>query len=289
MPVITAQEAARDFSPIFNGKRGEFLFNVITRVTGIAKVNSLYDRVEAAGIPPGPDFAKGILDEAGVDFAIGNPGNLDLLPEGAFIVVSNHNYGHLDGICLVDLIGHLRPQVKVMVNELLMYIRGLVPNFIAVNPALTGTIDATATSINGVRSALLQVRDGEPLCLFPAGAVTDLHPFRKPHLDERDWQDAAIRLIRKARVPVIPVRFYDRNSWFYYLLGLLDYRVRFVRLFHEVFNKRGTHPRLGVGTPISVEEQNRYSDLQDYKSFLRNAVYGLPLPKTFVNRSELWK
>lgn len=289
MPVITAQDAAREFSPIFNGKRGEFLFRIVTGVTGIAKVNAIHDRVEAAGIPPGPDFAKGILDDMEVDFAVGNPGNLDLLPQGPFITVSNHNYGHLDGICLVDLIGHLRPRVKVMVNELLMHIHGLAPNFIAVNPALSGKVEASATSISGVKSALLQIHDGEPLCLFPAGAVTDLHLFSKPHLDERDWQDAAIRLIRKARVPVVPVRFFDRNTWFYYALGLVDYRVRFARLFHELANKRGTHPRIGVGTPISVEEQDRYADLQDFKAFLRNAVYGLPLPNTFVNRSELWK
>ena len=289
MPVITAQDAAREFSPIFKGKGDEFLFNLVARATGIAEVNGIHDRVEAAGTAPGPDFAKGILDDAGIDFAIGNPGNLDLLPEGAFIVISNHNYGHLDGICLVDLIGHRRPNVKVMVNEFLMWIRGLAPNFIAVNPALSGKTEASSTSISGVKNALMQVRDGEPLCLFPAGAVTDLHPFRKQKLSERDWQDAAVRLIRKARVPVVPIRFFDRNSWFYYALGLVDYRIRFVRLFHEVMNKRGTHPRLGVGTPISVEEQERYTDLQDFKAFLRNSVYGLPLPDNFVNRSELWK
>ena len=100
---------------------------------------------------------------------------------------------------------------------------------------------------------------------------------------------AAIRLSRKARVPIGPVRFFDRNSRFYYALGLIDYRVRFVRLFHELFNKRGTCPRVGIGAPISVEEQEQYPDLQSFKSFLRSSVYDMPLPETFVNRSELWK
>ena len=108
-------------------------------------------------------------------------------------------------------------------------------------------------------------------------------------LSERDWQDAAVRLIRKARVPVVPVRFFDRNSRFYYALGLIDYRVRFVRLFHEVFNKRGSCPRVGIGAPISVEEQEQYPDLQSFKSFLRSSVYDMPLPESFVKRSELWK
>ena len=65
--------------------------------------------------------------------------------------------------------------------------------------------------------------------------------------------------------------------------------MRFIRLFHEMFNKRGTQPRLGIGAPISVEEQEKYTDLQDFKAFLRRSVDDMSLPESFVNRSELWK
>ena len=287
MVVITQQEAARRLSPVFEGRKGKLLFDLAARVTGIRKVNALHDRVDKSGAKPGPDFAKGLLDDIGVDFRIGNPERIDTLPEGPFIVIANHNYGHLDGICLVDLFGHARPATKVMVNEMLLWIHGLAPSFIAVNPTVTQRKGASATSINGVRNALLQLRSGEPLCLFPSGAVADLKPREHWTLQERDWQDAAVRLIRKARVPVVPVRFFDRNSRFYYALGLIDYRVRLVRLLHELFNKEGTCPRVGIGAPISVEEQEQYTDLQAFKSFLRSSVYDMPLPESFINRSRL--
>ncbi|MBO6063084.1 MAG: 1-acyl-sn-glycerol-3-phosphate acyltransferase [Bacteroidales bacterium] len=289
MVVITQQEAAERISPAFGGRTGKLLFRLAAGITGIAKVNALHDRVDTAGVPYGPPFAKGLLDDAGVDFRIGNPERLDSLPEGSFIVIANHVYGHLDGICLLDLVGHQRPDTKVMVNEMLALIPGLAPSFIAVNPVTNASKKVSDTSINGVKSALLQIRQGAPLCLFPSGAVADLKPREHWTLRERDWQDAAIRLIRKAHVPIIPVRFFDRNSRFYYALGLIDYRVRFVRLFHEMFNKRGTRPRVGIGVPISVEEQDQYSDLQAFKAFLRSSVYDMPLPETFVYRSELWK
>ena len=289
MVVITQQDAAEKLSPVFGGRKGKFLFGLAMRVTGIEKVNALHDRVDKTGVPYGPEFAKGLLDDVGVDFRIGNPERLDALPEGPFIVIANHVYGHMDGICLLDIFGHERPETKVMVNEMLTWIHGLAPNFIAVNPTGAKRTVASATSINGVKNAIRQLREGEPLCLFPSGAVADLQPRKHWTLDERDWQDAAIRLIRKARVPVVPVRFFDRNSSFYYALGLIDYRVRFVRLFHELFNKRGTCPRMGIGAPISVEEQEEYSDLQAFKAFLRGSVYDMPLPEHFVNRSELWK
>ena len=289
MVVITQQEAAERLSPAFGGRMGRLLFRLATGITGIAKVNALHDRVDTAGVPYGPPFAKALLDDIGVDFRVGNPERLDSLPEGPFIVLANHIYGHLDGICLLDLIGQKRPDTKVMVNEMLTWIPGLAPSFIAVNPLTSASKGVSDTSIKGVKNALQQLREGSPLCLFPAGAVADLKPREHWTLSEREWQDAAIRLIRKARVPVVPVRFFDRNSRFYYALGLVDYRVRFVRLFHEMFNKRGTCPRVGIGVPISVEEQDRYPDLQAFKAFLRSSVYDVPLPETFVNRSELWK
>ena len=289
MVIFTQQDAAERLSPVFRGRKGKLLFNLVAGITGIAKTNALHDRVDSAGTPYGPPFAKALLDDIGVDFRIGNPERLDTLPEGPFIVIANHVYGHIDGICLLDLIGHERPETKVIVNEMLTWIPGLAPNFIAVNPATNSSKGVSETSVNGVRNALVQLREGGPLCLFPSGAVADLKPLKRWTLHERDWQDAAVRFIRKARVPIVPVRFFDRNSRFYYALGLIDYRVRFVRLFHELFNKRGTCPRVGIGATISVGEQDRYTDLQAFKAFLRSSIYDMPLPETFVNRSQSWK
>jgi len=287
--MVITPENATQLSPIFKGKRGALLLKIGLWVTGIDKVNRTHQNVEDLGIEPGPDFAKGILDDVQVDFRIGNAERLFQLPEGPFIVVANHIYGHLDGICLVDVLGHVRPKTKVMVNEFLMWIFGLAPNFISVNPVTNANGGATtATSINGVKSALLQIREGEPLALFPSGAVADVKPRKGWILEERDWQDAAIRLIRKARVPVVPIRFFDRNSRFYYALGLLDYRIRFARLFHELFNKKGTQPRMGIGQTLSVEQLDAVPD-EDFKAFLRSSVYDMPLPDKFTLRSELWK
>ena len=286
--MVLTPENAPQLSPIFEGKRGKFLLNLGLKITGIDHVNEIHQWVEDQHVPAGPEFATKLLEGLQVDFRIGHAERLENLPEGPFIVIANHIYGHLDGICLVDLLGHVRPKVKVMVNEFLMWIHGLAPSFISVNPVTNASNGTTATSINGVKNALMQLRSGEPLAIFPSGAVADVKPREGWILSERDWQDAAIRLIRKARVPIVPIRFFDRNSRFYYALGLLDYRIRFARLFHELFNTKGTHPRLGIGETISVEQQDAVSDA-DFKAFLRASVYDMPLPETFTLRSELWK
>ena len=287
MYAITPEEAGKELSPIFKGKLGRVLYQLVMKVTGIDHANKTHYNVGAAGTPDGPEFAKGILDDAQIDFAIGHAERLENLPEGAFIAIANHIYGHIDGICLVDILGHARPKTKVLVNAFLMWFKGLRPNFILVNPT-TSAKNTTATSINGIKSALQQIQEGEPLAIFPSGAVADLKPREGWIISEREWQDAAIRLIRKAHVPVVPIRFFDRNSWFYYALGLIDDRVRFIRLFHEVYNKRHTHPRVGIGETIPVEKLDTLSD-EEFKTFLRKSVYDMPLPESFTLRSELWK
>ena len=288
MYVITHEKAANELSPVFKGWKGKLLYKVGLKLTGIDKVNATHNRVGEAGIPDGPEFAKGILDDVGIDFRIGHAERLQNLPEGPFIAIANHIYGHVDGICLVDVLGHVRPKTKVMVNEFLMWIKGLTPNFISVNPTLGTKAGATSTSINGVKAALLNIREGEPLAIFPSGAVADLKPGKGWTLHEREWQEAAVKLIRKAHVPVVPIRFFDRNTWFYYALGLLDYRIRFVRLFHELFNKRGTHPRMGIGEIITVEQLDAVPEAE-FKDYRRHSVYDMPLPESFTLRSELWK
>ena len=108
--------------------------------------------------------------------------------------------------------------------------------------------------------------------LFPSGAVSDLS-LKDRCIRDREWQEPVIRLIKKLNVPVVPVHFLDRNSNFYYSLGLLDWRVRLLRLLAEVFNKRGKVTRIALGEIIFPEQLQEFDDIGILRDFLRNKVY----------------
>lgn len=59
---------------------------------------------------------------------------LSQLPSGPFVVISNHPYGSIDGIILVDMFARIRQDFKVMVNNFLGRIKTLENNFIGVTP-----------------------------------------------------------------------------------------------------------------------------------------------------------
>ena len=142
MPLLPVSELER-LALVFRGKAGNAFGEFLRRILGVKTLSDLNDRISDK---KGPDFAGALLEELGIDYRLGGSDKLRNLPEGAFITVSNHPYGSMDGIILVDLIGHLRPDFKVMVNEFLDMIESLRPTWIAVNPKNASAPPSTACS-----------------------------------------------------------------------------------------------------------------------------------------------
>ena len=284
MPILSL-EMLQEMAPPLRSKAGaavgKFLLNAL-EVQSLNDVNDTY-----AALNP-PDFALKVLQSGGItDYKVGNASRLDALPrDGAFITISNHPYGGVDGIMLLDLFGHLRPDYKVLVNKFLSYIKPMDPSFITVIPKTDDSSGVDRESIQGIKNAISHLRDGHPLGIFPSGAVSDLH-YKDFKIYDREWQEPILRLIRKARVPILPVRFFGRNSMLFYLLGLVNWRIRTLRLPHEILNKEGVPTMIGIGEIISPEEQSGYDDIGEFGKLLRSRVYGMEKPEIFTSRSRI--
>ncbi|MDE6802693.1 MAG: 1-acyl-sn-glycerol-3-phosphate acyltransferase [Muribaculaceae bacterium] len=247
------------------------LVNRIVNFLWLNKVNDLHARHVDH---PGPEFVRGLLTDLDIKLKVDNEDVLNHLPEGAFITVSNHHFGALDGIILIDLIASRRPRYKVMVNMILNHIRGMRPNFIAVDAMASDDPKKKAVSMRGIKEVILNVRKGDPVGFFPAGAVAKVN--WRLRLKDRQWQPNIIRLIDQLDVPVIPIFFHGSNSWFFNFMGVVCWQVRSIMHPHEVFKKKGKTFRVTIGDPISVEEQARHKgSLEEFGTFLRERTYSL--------------
>ncbi len=237
----------------------------------VDKVNDVHSR----GFDnPGPPFVKFLLDDFNIKLRIDNEQVLDNLPEGPFITVSNHPFGALDGIALIHMIASRRPNYKVMVNMVLNRITAMRPNFIAVDQSASDDPKKKAVSIQGIKHAISQVRHGEPIGFFPAGAMSKVN--WKGELNDREWQPNIIRLIQQLKVPVIPIFFHGTNSFMFNLLGVTLWQLRTVRLPSEVWRKHNSTMHISVGDPISVEEQLKHqSSMEEFGDFLKSQTYTL--------------
>ena len=281
MPLLPVSELER-FSPIFRGKAGNLFAAFLRKVLSISAVSDLNDRLSHL---EGADFAGAVLKDLKVNYKLGYPERLADIPEGPFITVSNHPYGSLDGVILVDLIGHIRKDFKVMVNEILERVEPLRSSWIVVNPKTDASTGVTGKNIQGVRAVLSHLHSGNPVGFFPSGAVSDLS-LKEMKIRDREWQESIIRLIQKAKVPVLPVRFFDHNSLWFYELGLIDWRVRLLQLPHEVVNKKHRRVRIGIGELLTVDQQMEHESLEDFGAWIRSAVYDMPKPDEWMMYNE---
>lgn len=278
---------ANDFealSRFFKGEKGHRRAEFVMRLLAIDKVNRVYDN---SGAYTGPEFTSRLLDDLGVNYVVGNAERLGSLPEGSFITVSNHPYGALDGIISIDLMAHIRRDYKFMVNKILSMIRTMNVNFISVTPTGNTKTGVKSSSIKGIRETVERLNSGHPVGFFPAGAVSDFS-LRSLRIRDRKWQESILRVIHSAKAPILPIRFFDKNSPFFYFLGLINWRVRLLRLPWEAFNKKGQEPRVGIGKLISAEEQTQFGSPEEFGVFLRKTIYEMPLPDTFIPRKKLY-
>lgn len=267
-PKVLDYEDICKMAPFFKGKPG--LVNFLFKLLKVDKVNWLHENNYKT---PGAPFTKGILKDLGITVVVENKEVLDTLPEGAFITVSNHPFGALDGIILISELATRRKDFKVMVNLILNYITAMRENFIAVDPVATNDPAKKAVTMRGIREAMLHVKQGHPLGFFPAGSVAKING--KFQIDDRDWQPSIIRLIQQLKVPVVPIYFHGYNSMLSYVMGRICWPLRSLMLPSEVFRKKGATLRVTVGNPISVDELSKHPSVEDLTKFLKDTTFAL--------------
>ena len=268
-PDVLSYDDLRKMVPALDGHPR--ITKALMKLIWLDKVNKSH---AACCDTPGHTFSKRLLfEEFKMKVEVEGEDVLDHLPEGAFITVSNHPFGAIDGIILIYLFGERRPRFKVMVNMILNYISAMRPNFIAVDAMASDDPKKRAVSVSGIRAVLRQLKSGEPIGFFPAGAMSKT--TLRHGLQDRPWQDSVLQIIYKAKVPVIPVFFHGRNSRLCNIMGHICWPLRSLMIPSEMFKKSGKTVKVSIGEPISVEEQARYADYKSLGKFLREKTYEL--------------
>jgi putative hemolysin len=242
---------------------------VLMTVLRINKLNKLYEEISHN---KGMDFIDALIDKLSLEYELSDEELAKIPKEGAFITVSNHPFGGIDGMLLVKILSRKRPDIKVMSNFVLNKIEPVSEYMLPVNPFERRK--GAASSLSGVKMALEHLQQGGVLGIFPAGEVSSYNEDNYG-ISDREWQYPAMKMIKKARVPVVPVYFQGSNSTLFHILGLIHPSLRTVRLPAEVFNKKHKKIRIRIGNPVTVKEQDSFSDISTFGRYLRAKTYAL--------------
>ena len=262
---LISKELLQSISPIL---AKPLIINCVMKIGGFDKVNRVYD---SAKYKSGTDIEDAMIDGLGITRKVHNIDVLKQFDAKPFITVSNHPYGHVDGIMLIGEVAKIRPDFKVMVNWMLGQVDVMQDHFIGVNPYSADI--STKSSLSGVKECIMHLRENHPLGFFPAGAISKTVGFNK--VKDKEWQESVLKLIQKAKVPIIPAYFSGQNSRFFNFLDRIDWRVRNARLCHELDTKKGKIIHLVFGEPIFPEKQKEFTDTKAFGEFLQERTYAL--------------
>ena len=271
MGLVNAKEVARAIKVDNLGFLGTSLGWLLMKVLKISTLNKIYDRNKHLN---DLEFINALLNEFEINFEIPEEDLKRIPAKGPFITISNHPLGGIDGILLLKLLLERRTDYKIIANFLLHRIEPLKPYVMPVNP-FEGHKDAKS-SVMGFKSALQHLQNEHPLGIFPAGEVSTYRDGKL--LVDRPWEVAAMKLIKKAEVPVVPIYFHAKNSKLFYRLAKLNDTLRTAKLPSELLTQKERIIKVRIGHPISVADQKEHGDLDEFTAFLRRKTYVLANP-----------
>ena len=208
----------------------------IERLLGLHQLASCYEQRPSNADTE--EFLNFALDYLGIQLHTPDGENrLQQIPaSGPLLIVANHPLGGLEGIAITKLLMTIRPDIKVLTNELLTRIPEFQSVFVGVN-VLSGS--AIRENIRGIREVTRHLCDGGALLMFPAGKVSAIN-VRNRRIEDRPWNRLAGKLLQRSGATCVPIHVGGQNSRLFYSLGLIHPILRTARLPRELTNKQNS-------------------------------------------------
>jgi putative hemolysin len=250
---------------------GLFL-RIVLRENDLVRFTNEYPHLQ------GIDFIEQILDYFRFDYQLRMTERHHIPSSGPAVIVANHPLGSLDGLVLLKMVHEIRPDVKVVANQLLQQISPLHKLLLPVNN-MQGS-----TSGRSIRSIYDFLSDGGILIIFPAGEVSRLGPNG---VHDSRWNPGFLRMAQMSRAPIIPVHMNGRNSSLFYGLSIFCRPLSTLWLIREMFKQKDHVVSIRIGQPVHFDT---YSSLPVTRTvaaqLFRKHVYQLGRNRQPVLKTE---
>jgi putative hemolysin len=227
----------------FRGRRATLASPLLRTIGRWSRFDEVDAFLQASRELRGFDFVGAALDHLQARY-VADPAETVRIPaSGRLLIVANHPSGALDALALLDLVGRVRRDVRIIANDLLSALEPLSGLLLPVR-ILGGR--PSAESLQAIDEALQQE---QCVIVFPAGEVARLG--LRGVTDGR-WRRGFLRFARSSGAPVLPVRIEARNSALFYGASALFKPAGTALLAREMFARRARRIGLRIGTPLSL-------------------------------------
>ena len=191
--------------------------------------------------------------------------------EGRFIFVANHPLGGLDGLAFAKEVGDIHPNVKFIVNDILLNLENLKPIFVPVNKHGKQSPDY-------VRKIEETYRSDAQILNFPAGLCS-----RKINgkIVDLEWHKSFINKAKTHQRDIIPVHISGKNSGFFYNFAKLrefvgiKTNIEMFFLPNEMFKQQDKNIVINFGQPIPYSILDKRFTPKQWAEKIKKHVYRL--------------
>lgn len=247
----------------FHGRRADITRPVLRTVGRWSRLEAIEAFLAGHGHLRGFELVAAALEHLRARYEIDGEGLARIPARGRLLIVANHPSGALDALALLDAVGRVRRDVRVVANDLLGAVEPLSELLLPLR-ILGGR--PGAASLQAIVSALAAE---QCVIVFPAGEVSRLS--LRGVRDTR-WRRGFLHFARGAGAPVLPVRIEARNSALFYGASALFKPAGTALLAREMFARRAHPLILRIGDPVRLPAEG---DMQVQLREVRRALYAL--------------
>ena len=226
----------------------------------------------------GMDFIEQVLGYFDFTYSVSER-DLERIPTyGKIVIVANHPIGTLDGLALLKMVHKIRPDVKVVANQMLGTVKALEPMLLTVDN-INGK-----TARNNLKNIIDYVKNDAAIIIFPAGEVSR---FGAKGIKDGEWSKGFLSIAISAKAPILPIHINGRNSLLFYTLSIVAKPLSTFWLVHEMFKQENKSIIFKVGEKIEHENYRQHHvSLRDTAALFRRHIYMLAANKPLVFKTE---
>jgi len=250
-------------------------FSAIKKVIHQNDINLFLSQQRHAGAF---SFVEATLDYFNFSYKVSSNEIENIPSSGRVVIIANHPLGALDALSLIHLIRKVRPDIKVVANDMLAQIKQLKPILVGVN---TFDENISKSSVQEIHKTLEQE---EALIIFPSGEVSRARPNG---VKDTQWHKGFLKFAKKNRSPILPVYIKAKNSALFYTLSSLNKGLSALLLPHEMFKQQSGSLDFVIGESIPFKSYEKtHLDTKSQVKLFRKHLYKIAKGKKGVFNTQ---
>ena len=251
-----------------NPKLAKWMPNfVINAIKSIIQQDFINDTIISFKDKKNTDFCDAVIEHLNITVEVKGIENIPQ-NEGIYFV-GNHPLGGVDAMAFVHVIKDIRPDIKFIVNDILLGLKNLSGMFYGINKH-GETPSQSLKKVNELFAG------DDAVFIYPAGLVSRRINGK---VQDLEWKKTFVTRAKKNKKKVVPVYLHGELSNFFYRLANVRKRmgikanIEMLFLVSELRKQANKTIQLYIGEPINPSTFDSTKTDKEWAQYVKEKVY----------------